>query len=117
MRKLCIPAIAAAFLFAAPAFATPPDAGTSAKTAPESSQAQQDLHQDLTKAGYTDIRIVPGSFLVRAKNKQGNETEMMIGPNSMTEVTAMKSSDASTPAGKSATSTSDGTSLGSPTKK
>ena len=74
---------AAACLFAIPALAATATTGASAKTAPDAMQVQQDLHQDLTKAGYTDIRIVPGSFLVRAKDKQGNETEMMISPHSI----------------------------------
>ena len=44
---------------------------------------------------------MPGSFLVQAKDKQGNETEMMISPHSMTEVTAMSASDSTTKSGKS----------------
>jgi hypothetical protein len=101
MRKLYIPAIAAACLFAVPVLAATETTGASAKTAPDAAQIQQDLHQDLAKAGYTDIRIVQGSFLVRAKDKQGNETEMMISPHSMTEVTAINDSGAAAPAKKS----------------
>jgi hypothetical protein len=112
MRKLYIPAIATACLFAVPALAATATTGASAKTAPDAAQVQQDLHQDLAKAGYTDIQIVPGSFLVRAKDKQGNETEMMISPHSMTEVTAINDSGAAT-----LTKKSDGVSPSVQTKK
>jgi hypothetical protein len=47
----------------------------------------QKLHDDLTKAGFTDITIVPSSFLVRAKDSQGNPVMMVINPESPTEVT------------------------------
>jgi hypothetical protein len=100
MRKFSIPAIAAACLFAVPALAATTTTGAAAKTAPDAAQVEQDLHQDLTKAGYTDIHITPGSFLVRAKDKKGHDTEMMIGPYSITEVTALNESGASIPAKK-----------------
>jgi hypothetical protein len=108
MRKIYVPAIAAACLFALPALAATDTTSASSKTAtPDVTQIQQDLHQDLTKAGYTDIQIVPGSFLVRAKDKNGNQTEMMISPHSMTEVTEMNPSGASTPTGTSTGPASD----------
>ena len=47
----------------------------------------QKLHDDLTKAGFTDITIMPSSFLVRAKDSQGNPVMMVINPDSLTEVT------------------------------
>ena len=47
----------------------------------------QKLHDDLAKAGFTDITIMPSSFLVRAKDSQGNPVMMVINPESATEVT------------------------------
>ena len=47
----------------------------------------QKLRDDLTKAGFTDIKIMPSSFLVRAKDSQGNPVMMVINPDSFTEVT------------------------------
>jgi hypothetical protein len=47
----------------------------------------QRLRDDLTKAGFTDITIMPTSFLVRAKDSQGNPVMMVINPDSFTEVT------------------------------
>jgi len=102
MRKFCIPAIAAASLFAFPALAATGSANDPTSATPKDTmQIQQQLRQDLSKAGYSDIKIVPGSFLVQAKDKQGNETEMMISPHSMAEVTAMGASDNTTKSGKS----------------
>jgi hypothetical protein len=47
----------------------------------------QRLRDDLSKAGFTDIKIMPSSFLVRAKDSQGNPVMMVINPDSVTEVT------------------------------
>ena len=50
---------------------------------------RQQIQSQLTKAGYTDVTIMPSSFYVRAKDKKGNPMEMVIGPDSFTEVTEM----------------------------
>ena len=50
------------------------------------SHISQRLHDDLTKAGFTDIIIMPSSFLVRAKDSQGNSVMMVINPDSLTDV-------------------------------
>ena len=47
----------------------------------------QKLRDDLAKAGFTNITIMPSSFLVRAKDSQGNPVMMIINPDSLTEVT------------------------------
>jgi hypothetical protein len=57
------------------------------------SQAQsiESLHAHIQKnlqaAGFTDIRIMPSSFLVRAKDRDGNPVMMIINPDSITAVT------------------------------
>ena len=50
---------------------------------------RQQIQSQLTKAGFTDVTIMPSSFYVRAKDKKGNPMEMVIGPDSFTEVTEM----------------------------
>lgn len=45
------------------------------------------LKNDLTKAGFTDIKIMPESFMVRAKDSQGNPVMMVINPDSVTAIT------------------------------
>jgi hypothetical protein len=47
----------------------------------------QKLRDDLTKAGFTNITIMPASFLVRAKDSQGHAVMMIINPDSLTDVT------------------------------
>ena len=62
----------------------------SAQTTPDTQippYMSQKLHDDLTKAGFTDITIVPASLIVRAKDAQGNSVMMVINPDSLTEVT------------------------------
>jgi hypothetical protein len=62
----------------------------SAQTTPDTqmpAHMSQKLHDDLTKAGFTDINIMPASLLVRAKDSQGNSVMMLINSDSLTEVT------------------------------
>ena len=47
----------------------------------------QKLRDDLGKAGFTDITVLPSSFLVRAKDSAGNPVMMVINPDSMTTIT------------------------------
>jgi hypothetical protein len=70
--------------FAGSALAAMDSAQTTDAQGPHMSQK---LHDDLTKAGFTDITIMPQSLLVRAKDAQGNSVMMVINPDSLTEVT------------------------------
>jgi hypothetical protein len=42
-------------------------------------------------AGYTNVEIVPGSYLVSAKSQDGKNVLMRIGPDSMTVLTEVAS--------------------------
>jgi hypothetical protein len=44
----------------------------------------EELKQKLETQGFTDVKIVPGSYIVSAKDKQGDPITAIIGPNSMT---------------------------------
>ncbi len=48
---------------------------------------RQQIQGQLSKNGFTNVKIMPSSFLVRATDKQGNLVEMVIGPDTFTEVT------------------------------
>ena len=48
---------------------------------------RQQLQDQMTKAGYTSVKITPSSFFIQAKDKKGNDVAMVVGPNSFTEVT------------------------------
>jgi hypothetical protein len=89
-----------ASLLALPALA----ADTTAKSAPagqsSASQAAQNLPKEirskLEQDGFTNVNIVPGSFLVSAKDKNGDPVTMVIGPNSMMMLTKVPGSNSST---------------------
>ncbi len=54
---------------------------------PGGMRVSQKLRNDLSKAGFTDIKIMPQSFMVRAKDSQGNPVMMVINPDSVTAIT------------------------------
>ena len=54
---------------------------------------QQAIRGDLQKAGFTDVRVMPDSFLVQAKDRAGNPVTMIVGPTSMTAVVQQSSSN------------------------
>lgn len=58
---------------------------TSTATNPDN--LPQELRQKLQEAGYKNIEIIPGSYLVNAQDSQGNNVLMRIGPTSMTVLT------------------------------
>jgi len=49
-------------------------------TPKKSPDLQQQLTSDFQKAGLTDVRVMPDSFLVEAKDKSGNAITMLINP-------------------------------------
>src|ERR1051326_9617729 len=55
-----------------------------AQAADATEDVSKKLHDDLTARGFTDVKLVPQGFLVRAKDKDGNPLVMLVGPNSMT---------------------------------
>lgn len=86
--------------FALPAMAqqasTSPPAGTpapgqqqSASKSPSGATIQTQLTQDLDKAGFTHVEVMPESFLVRAQDKEGRPVIMVINPDSVTSLTAL----------------------------
>jgi hypothetical protein len=89
--------LAAAILLASAGIAfsqaTPSQPAPNASVKDQSTQNQprqpirQQVQNNLTQAGYTDIKIMPESFLVRAKDKSGNPVMMVINPDSITAIT------------------------------
>jgi hypothetical protein len=62
--------------------------GTNAQNTPGGGmRIAQKMRDDLTKAGFTDIHIMPSSFLVRAKDSSGNPVMMVVNPDSITAIT------------------------------
>jgi hypothetical protein len=58
-------------------------------TGQKNADIQQHMTQDLLKAGFTNVEVMPESFLVRAKDKDGLPVMMVINPDSVTAVTAV----------------------------
>jgi hypothetical protein len=50
----------------------------------------QEIRDKLKAEGFSDVKVVPGSYLVSAKDKNGDPVTMIIGPNSMTMFTMGK---------------------------
>ena len=50
-------------------------------------KVRQELTQALQKSGFTDIRVAPTSFMVRAKDQDGNPVVMSISPDQFAEMT------------------------------
>ena len=67
---------------------------------------RQQIQDQLTKSGYTDVTVTPSSFYVHAKNKNGDPVAMVIGPESVTEVTETPMAKAATPGATKTQSTS-----------
>ena len=89
-RTACVLAIGCGFAGSALAAMNSAPSTSDQKAAPNAqapSHLSQRLRDDLTKAGFTDITIMPSSFLVRAKDSQGNPVMMVINPDNFTEMT------------------------------
>ncbi len=95
--RALIPALAAAALLSEAALAQSPP-GSSSPSSPGATPGQlpdidkakdlpRKIHEKLTEQGFKDVKIVPGSYLVSAKDKNGTPVMMVIGPDSATVIT------------------------------
>lgn len=64
----------------------PANNAQAANTGAKAGALRGDVRNMLEQAGFTDIRIMPSSFMVRAKDRSGNPVIMSVGPDSLTEV-------------------------------
>jgi len=82
-------------------------------SAPGGLHISQKLRNDLTNAGFTDIHIMPESFMVRAKDSQGNPVMMLINPDSVTAITEdVQSTNSASTANHGATNNNNSNSAG-----
>ena len=70
--------------------------GSSTGTQQSTQAVPQEIKQKLTADGFTNVQVVPGSFLVSAKDKNGDPVMMVIGPHSMTILTELPSAHGGT---------------------
>jgi len=57
---------------------------------------RQQLSDNLKKAGYTNVKMMPDAYIVEAKNKAGEPVMMFLSPDSMTIFTAVDAKGADT---------------------
>ncbi len=109
MKSVFLPVFAVALAFSVPAFAQSEAGGKSGQTpqAVTGSQSEEGnasaaskannlltinkLKQDLQKAGFTDIQVISDSFVVQAKDKDGNPTVMSLSPGGVFAISALQS--------------------------
>lgn len=105
MRSIVIPSFAAVLFMAGGALAQSDNGYSGAAAGQHTAQANQQsesqansqdqrltaskLKQDLQDAGFTDIQILEESFVVQAKDKNGNPTIMTLSPNGFVAFEAM----------------------------
>ena len=80
----------------APSNQSSPAASNQANAA-VSAPLRQQVRDNLVSAGFSDIQIMPTSFLVRAKDKSGNPVMMVINPDSVTELATVPGGSQSSP--------------------
>jgi len=87
------------------AYAQSTPAAPSQQAAPTTPDAQvtamsvrQQLSDNLTKSGYTNVKVMPEAYIIQANNKAGEPVTMFLSPDSMTVFTAQdpKGQDAKT---------------------
>jgi hypothetical protein len=112
MKLILVISAAAAIMLTPAAFAqnSPSNSqSTNSQSSPQSANSNQNLtaarqiQQDLTKAGFTDVKVVAESFVVQAKSKDGDPVVMTIGPHGMSVFEAMNRSSGSDTSSQSKT--------------
>ena len=106
------PAFAATSTSPAPTPATNSQTNSQSTSNETGTNVRQQVQNDLAKAGFTDIKIMPELYLIRAKDTKGNAVMMVINPDSFTEVTAISPKNTAS-ASNDNTSTSDKMTKGS----
>ena len=51
------------------------------------------IKQKLESAGHSDVKVMPTSFVIQAKDRQRDPVEILITPHSMMEVTALNAGE------------------------
>lgn len=77
---------------------------TSSSSSVEPQQLRANLRNALEKAGYKDIKVAPTSFMVHAKDSDGNPVVMAISPDSFAEAADLSHGGAGNPGNAPATS-------------
>ena len=89
-----------------------PAASPSASSASTTSQTplRDNIRGMLQRSGFSNIRIMASSFMIRAQDQQGNPVIMSVSPDSVTEISELGTSGANKPTDNSADTTTSGAS-------
>jgi len=101
-------------VFAANSAAAPE---TPAKSQADKTSVRQQLLAGLQQSGFTDVKVMADSFIVQAKDKNGNPVTMFMNPDSFTEVTDVSMNGPSGQGGQSAQSATNQTFATLPSKE
>jgi hypothetical protein len=100
--RAIVPALAAVTLTSSVALAQSGTPNPPAKPAPSADLPQtgdpaqdvpQKIRDELTSQGFKNVKVVPGSFIVSARNKDDQPVMMLIGPGGMTVMTGKPDHD------------------------
>lgn len=70
---------------------------------------REQVKDNLQKAGFQDVTVTPASFMVHAKNKNGQPVAMVVTPDSVTMVTEVAPNNGTSESGNSTGSSSQKT--------
>ena len=123
MRTPLLAGIALSVAMALPAFAQSSSSSTqpapTATNGPTHNTAgggmaiRDQVKHDLEQAGFTNVRIMPESFLVRANDKEGHPVMMLINPDSVMAVTNLGATSSGANGPNSQSTINSGASAGS----
>ena len=95
ISMLCLPALAqqSASPAAYPSSSTTQGAasGGSGSGQPNGGSVRQVIMKDLEQAGYKNVKLAPAGFVAQATDPQGHQAVILIGPDSVTTLTAVDS--------------------------
>ena len=90
--------------------AASPSANSANTSTPSTTPLRDNIRGMLQRSGFSDIRVMPSSFMIRAKDQQGNPVMMSVSPDSITEISELGTSGRNGPTDNSADASTSGAS-------
>ena len=87
-----------------------PPASSAGNSTNNTAPLRDNIRGMLQKSGFTDISVLPSSFMIRAKDQQGNPVVMSVSPDSVTEISEVGTSGSNGPGDNSANGSANGAS-------
>lgn len=87
-----------------------PSANSAGTATNNTASLRDNIRSMLQKSGFTDVSVLPSSFMIRAKDQQGNPVVMSVSPDSVTEVSELGASGANGAGNNGASNSANGAS-------